>query len=1040
LGKYKITLETSLDVKELRKQLKQIEGSEKIKITVDSSQATQQIRAMDADYGKLTSSVVKNGLLQRETYTKVADGITTITKVQGDNITQTTKAAKAAMTFGEHLQDAFSKLSSWTLALEILRLARFAVEDMVQQVKVLDDSLTELKKVTDLEGKSLDEFINKAYDLSTTVAKTGSDMVDAATEFAKSGYDNEQILQLGQIALLYTNIADEELNAGDAASFIIAQMKAFNIEADNAISVVDALNEVSNNYAVSSADLATSIGKVSSTMAASGTTYQETLGLLTAITEITRDAGKAANALKTISQRLRGVGEDGEDTTKYISKLQEQFDKLGINVEIVKQNGAMESTFNILSALAEKWNDLNDAQRQNIGELAAGKNRITELNALMSNFGVAISATETAMNSMGSATRENEAVLDSIQGHINKLKSAWQNLARKTISSDFVKSIVDAGTTLVKFVDSDVGKVIIAIGSLTLAFKILTTASFKFVAANSSLMGLMAALVVSFKAGALGATGFTAVLKGTAAALGTLTTALLSNPLFWGTAIVGGIIAITNHLKKLQEEQLNHVSTINKETEALENQINSINDYAVQLKVAYESVDTLKEKQDTLVNYQKNIIGKYKEEIETLTNVKNANDLLNMSYDETVNVLKNVEKGLLDKQVAALNEGQVDREKLLSTKTVNIFGDLDDYLDATGTIKDEYRELFETMKNIADENNVIISQNLVGDLGVWGNVEQAVRFYNQMEEAIISMNKESQSAWGEMKSNTEFGTKSMQEDWNKFHELEEQANEAEIKSFKQSRWDEYWAYKTSLEQKNKLFQEYNKAETYAEKEEISKKINELQPEIDKTYSQLYSGAGKKIKESLDKELKDVDVSKMLDFNIFKDIGEGEPIKIYDATDFDNLLKDLNDSIGLTDNLKNKIIEFRDALELSGKFNEVSEFDKRLKELGLTVNEDAIRWKTLIDNISDMESYAEGASALWGFIKEQGITNIDELADDLVKKLSSGKITFEEFFAFLHDKIVEAGGDVDTTINEVVPSIDSILTKVTDKITFLQKRI
>ena len=107
---------------------------------------------------------------------------------------------------------------------------------------------------------------------------------------------------------------------------------------------------------------------------------------------------------------------------------------------------------------------------------------------------------------------------------------------------------------------------------------------------------------------------------------------------------------------------------------------------------------------------------------------------------------------------------------------------------------------------------------------------------------------------------------------------------------------------------------------------------------------------------------------------------------------------------------------------------------------MTVNEGAIRWKTLTDNRSDMESYAEGASALWGFIKEQGITNIDELADDLVKKLSSGEITFEEFFAFLHDKIVEAGGDVDTNINEVVPSIDSVLIKVTDKITSLQKRI
>ena len=96
----------------------------------------------------------------------------------------------------------------------------------------------------EVEGESLDKFTDKAFKAADSVAKTGSEMIDAATEFAKSGYDEDQALQLGQIALMYTNIADEELSAGDAASFIIAQMKAFNIEAEDSLHIVDALNEV----------------------------------------------------------------------------------------------------------------------------------------------------------------------------------------------------------------------------------------------------------------------------------------------------------------------------------------------------------------------------------------------------------------------------------------------------------------------------------------------------------------------------------------------------------------------------------------------------------------------------------------------------------------------------------------------------------------------------------------------------------------------------------------------------------------------------
>ena len=154
-----------------------------------------------------------------------------------------------------------------------------AIKSMVNEVKNLDDSLTEFKKVSDLAGDSLDRYVKKAYEAGETVAKTGRQVIEASTEFKKSGYTDDQSLELGRIALMYSNIADEQLNAGDAANFMIAQMKAFNIQAEDSLRIIDALNEVSNSYAVSSADLANAIGNVSSTMAAGDTTYEQTLGL-----------------------------------------------------------------------------------------------------------------------------------------------------------------------------------------------------------------------------------------------------------------------------------------------------------------------------------------------------------------------------------------------------------------------------------------------------------------------------------------------------------------------------------------------------------------------------------------------------------------------------------------------------------------------------------------------------------------------------------------------------------------------------------------
>lgn len=172
MGIYKITLETSLDTKQLRQQLKQIEGTSRVKIKVDSAEASNAIKNINKDYGNWTSTVTKNGAVQRQTYERIANGIKTVTKLQGDNITVTNKAIKASKTFGEQLKSAFGNLSMYISAIAIINVAKNAIEDMVIQVKTLDDSITELKKVTDLEGDSLDRFVDKAYEAAEKVAKT----------------------------------------------------------------------------------------------------------------------------------------------------------------------------------------------------------------------------------------------------------------------------------------------------------------------------------------------------------------------------------------------------------------------------------------------------------------------------------------------------------------------------------------------------------------------------------------------------------------------------------------------------------------------------------------------------------------------------------------------------------------------------------------------------------------------------------------------------------------------------------------------------
>lgn len=103
-------------------------------------------------------------------------------------------------------------------------------------------------------------------------------MVASATEFRKNGFNDEDSAMLAQVANMYINVADEAISASDSASLIISQMKAFGIEANNAMRIIDSINEVSNNYAVSSADVASALTKTSSAMGVLGNDFNQTIG------------------------------------------------------------------------------------------------------------------------------------------------------------------------------------------------------------------------------------------------------------------------------------------------------------------------------------------------------------------------------------------------------------------------------------------------------------------------------------------------------------------------------------------------------------------------------------------------------------------------------------------------------------------------------------------------------------------------------------------------------------------------------------------
>lgn len=383
---------------------------------------------------------------------KLQGVVKTMTKfdAQGRELNTTiTQSAKYVKTWGQEFSDSFGKVLRFGTITAIIGAFTKAMYDAIDVVKEFDDAMTDLRKVSDLEGQALDDYTKKLGKLGETVARTRVEMTQNATIFKQAGYSDDDAATLARVAALYQNVADSEVSAQEAGQFVVSQLKAYRLAASDAASIVDKLNAVSNNYSVSNSDLAIGLTKSAAALQTLGNTQDEVMGLLTAGTEqLTGQASKVGKGLQTIGINIAQVAtEAGElsyevgNTTKTISLLDEA-------------TGDMRSTFDVLSDIAKDWNSMTDAQQTAISNALAGKTRFDVFAAVMTRFDDAISATTTSMKSFGSAEEENAKYMESMSAKIALLKQQFQELVLGDGGLEKVgKIFLDLGINTLKLVN-----------------------------------------------------------------------------------------------------------------------------------------------------------------------------------------------------------------------------------------------------------------------------------------------------------------------------------------------------------------------------------------------------------------------------------------------------------------------------------------------------------------------------------------------------------------------------------------------------------
>lgn len=381
--------------------------------------------------------------------------------------------AKAAgltvSSLGQSLKSTILNMTGMATATMAFSKAVGYLKQMAQQVLAVDTAMTGLRRVTHLSLQGYDELYSKMIKNAKDYGSTLSDMIQSTTDWVKLGFEPFESTELAKITSMYQHVTDLDNNT--AVTNLVTAYKGFQDQLTNMYSgdstkaveyIADIYDKLGNEYAVKASDVGAGLSKAASSLQMAGNTIQESAGMLTGITEVTQEPENAGNTLKILALRIRGMkgeleelGEEVDENVDSISKVQTQIlNMTGGKVNIFKDDGSFKSTYEIMKEISQIYNDLSDTNRASLLETIAGKNRANSVAALISNWKQVESATTAATNATGTAAKENEVYMDSLQGRLDSLKATWQAFSADFLGSDFLKTLVSTGQGFLSLADS----------------------------------------------------------------------------------------------------------------------------------------------------------------------------------------------------------------------------------------------------------------------------------------------------------------------------------------------------------------------------------------------------------------------------------------------------------------------------------------------------------------------------------------------------------------------------------------------------------
>ena len=324
------------------------------------------------------------------------------------------------------------------------------LREIYTNVVNIDKATTNLQIATGKTRVEVKALIKEYARLGKQLGATTTEVAEGADTWLRQGHSVADTNTLVKNSTMLAKLG--QMEAAESSKALTSAMKGYKVEVEDSIRIVDKMTAVDMEAAASAGDIATAMAETATSADIAGVSMDKLIGYIATVKEVTQDGAESVGTFyKTLFARMNNVAAGkfiDDETGESLNDVETVLGELGIKLRDL--DGQFRNSGDVLDEVASRWESFDSVAQHAIATAFAGTRQQEKFIVLMENYGSALGYAETAANSAGTAMEKYSAYTDSIEGKVNSLKAAFEELSVAVLNSELITDTVEFITWLLE--------------------------------------------------------------------------------------------------------------------------------------------------------------------------------------------------------------------------------------------------------------------------------------------------------------------------------------------------------------------------------------------------------------------------------------------------------------------------------------------------------------------------------------------------------------------------------------------------------------